>query len=308
MLVIQEALRLATLAALVRKVMMEQLSPAFVGISVFVFGLLIGSFLNVVIYRVPRRESIAFPGSHCPSCNVAIKPYDNIPVVSYAMLRGRCRNCGEGISPIYPTIEFLVAVLYLGAFFKVITQYPDMDSRFWLTLIADILFVSLIVPLVFIDLRYKLLPNVITYPGFAIMIAMRVLAPDPWQIARTPKLYGNGTPEWITALLGALIGAAVGGGSLWLVREAYYRFRHVEGMGLGDIKMMLMVGAFLGWQLTMLTIFLASLLGSIIGIMLIKGRGGNMKMEIPFGVFLGPAAILALFVGQGLIDWYLNMI
>jgi leader peptidase (prepilin peptidase)/N-methyltransferase len=308
MLVIQISLRVAKLAPVVRKVMMEQLSPAFVGISVFVFGLLIGSFLNVVIYRVPKRESIAFPGSHCPACNAAIKPYDNIPVVSYAILRGRCRSCGVGISSIYPAIELLVAVLYLAAFFKVIGQYPDMDSRFWLTLIADLLFVSLIVPLVFIDLRYKLLPNVITYPGLAIMFVMRVLAPDPWLIARTPKLYGAATPEWITAMLGALIGALVGGGSLWLVREAYYRLRHIEGMGMGDIKMMLMVGAFLGWQLTMLTIFLASLLGSIIGILLIKMRGGNMKMEIPFGVFLGPAAILALFIGQGLIDWYLNMI
>ncbi|HKP85635.1 MAG TPA: prepilin peptidase, partial [Blastocatellia bacterium] len=304
----QKTIRAATPAAVFRKVMMEQLSPAFVGFSVFVFGMLIGSFLNVVIYRVPRRESIAFPGSHCPACNVAIKPYDNIPVVSYAMLRGRCRNCEAGISPIYPAIELLVAALYLGVFFIVINQYPDMGTRFWLTLIADVLFVSLIVPLVFIDLRYKLLPNVITYPGFALMVVMRVLAPDPWLVARTPKLYGGATPEWITALTGALVGAAVGGGSLWLVREAYYRLRHVEGMGLGDVKMMLMVGAFLGWQLTLLTIFLASLLGSVIGIMLIKMRGGNMKMEIPFGVFLGPASVVALFVGQGLLDWYLKML
>jgi leader peptidase (prepilin peptidase) / N-methyltransferase len=288
--------------------MMENLSPAFIGISVFVFGLLIGSFLNVVIYRVPKRESIVFPGSHCPACNAEIKPYDNIPVLSYAMLAGRCRTCKEGISPIYPAIELLVAVLYLCVFLKVAGQYPEIDSRFWLTLIADLLFVSLIVPLVFIDLRYKLLPNVITYPGFPLMVVMRVLAPDPWLITRTPKLYGAATPEWMTALVGALIGAAVGGGSLWLVREAYYRLRHIEGMGPGDIKMMLMVGAFLGWQLTMLTIFIASLLGSIIGILLISARGGNMKMELPFGVFLGPAAILALFAGQGLIDWYLKML
>lgn len=287
---------------------MEQLSPAFVGTFVFIFGLLIGSFLNVVIYRVPKRESVVFPGSHCPACNVAIKPYDNIPVFSYAVLRGRCRSCRAGISAIYPAIELLVAVLYLAVFLKVLGQYPGMGDRFWPTLIADLLFVSLIVPLVFIDLRYKLLPNVITYPGFVIMLVMRVLAPDPWLLARTPKLYGGATPEWITALVGALIGAAVGGGSLWLVREAYYRFRHVEGMGLGDVKMMLMVGAFLGWQLTMLTIFMASLLGSVVGVLLITMRGGNMKMEIPFGVFLGPSAILALFVGQGLIDWYLKML
>jgi leader peptidase (prepilin peptidase) / N-methyltransferase len=289
--------------------MMEHLSPAFVGLCVFVFGLLIGSFLNVVIYRVPKRESIVFPGSRCPACNVAIKPYDNIPVVSYAVLGGRCRNCRAGISPIYPAVELLVALLYLAVFLKVINQYPDMEGQFWLTLVADILFVSLIVPLVFIDLHYKLLPDVITYPGLAIMLVMRVLAPDPWLLARTPNLFGAaGQHDWVKALVGAALGAAVGGGSLWLVREIYYRLRHVEGMGLGDVKMMLMVGAFLGWQLTMLTIFMASLLGSIIGILLITMRGGNMKMEIPFGVFLGPAALIALFIGQDLIDWYLKML
>jgi leader peptidase (prepilin peptidase)/N-methyltransferase len=192
---------------------------------------------------------------------------------------------------------------------KVINQYPDADSRFWLTLVADIIFISLIVPLIFIDLYYKLLPNVITYPGLAIMVAMRALAPDPWLLSRTPDLFGAaGHHDWVKALIGSVIGAAAGGGSLWLVREAYYRFRHIEGMGLGDIKMMLMVGAFLGWQLTMLTIFMASLLGSVVGVLLISMRGGNMKMEIPFGVFLGPSAILALFVGQGLIDWYLRML
>lgn len=288
---------------------MENLSPAFIGISVSVFGLLIGSFLNVVIYRVPKRESIVFPGSHCPACNAAIKPYDNIPVMSYAMLGGRCRSCKSGISPIYPAIELLVAVLYLGVFLRTISLYPGMANQFWLNLVADLLFVSLIVPLVFIDLRYKLLPNVITYPGLAMMIAMRALAPDPWLLARTPSLFAaGGQHDWVRALVGAAIGAAAGGGSLWLVREAYYRLRGVEGMGLGDIKMMLMVGAFLGWQLTMLTIFFASLLGSVVGILLISIRGGNMKMEIPFGVFLGPSAILALFAGQGLIDWYLKML
>ncbi|HVG22438.1 MAG TPA: prepilin peptidase [Blastocatellia bacterium] len=288
---------------------MENLSPAFVGISVFVFGLLIGSFLNVVIYRVPKRESIVFPGSHCPACNVAIKPYDNIPIISYAMLAGRCRSCKAGISPIYPAIELLVAALYLAVFLRVINQFPDMSGLFWPTLVADLLFVSLIVPLVFIDLRYKLLPNVITYPGLAMMIVMRALAPDPWLLARTPNLFAAaGQHDWARALVGAALGAAAGGGSLWLVREAYYRLRHVEGMGLGDVKMMLMVGAFLGWQLTMLTIFMASLLGSVIGVLLISMRGGNMKMEIPFGVFLGPSAILSLFIGQGLIDWYLKML
>jgi leader peptidase (prepilin peptidase)/N-methyltransferase len=295
---------------------MESISAYLVGAFVFVFGLIIGSFLNVVIYRIPKRESIVFPGSHCPACNTAIKPFDNIPVFSYVLLGGKCRNCGTSISPIYPAVELLVGVLYFLAFIKVAsqfqifrTEYDQWPASFWLTLIGDILFISFIVPLVFIDYRYKLLPNVITYPGFVILLVMRLLAPDPWLLAHTPKLFGiTGQPEWPLALVGSLLGALVGGGSLWVVREAYYRLRHVEGMGPGDIKMMMMVGAYLGWHLTLLTIFIGSLLGSIVGIMLIARSRGSMKTELPFGVFLGPAAIVALFAGQSLITWYIGML
>src|SRR5712692_1137951 len=285
---------------------MENLSPYFVGAVVFIFCLLFGSFLNVVIYRLPLGESIVFPGSHCPACNAEIKWYDNIPVISYVLLlRGRCRSCGAGISPIYPAVEVLVAWLYLYVF---IVHRDQISAGSWLPFVADIVFVSLIVPLVFIDLRHKLLPNAITYPGFALLLMLRAIVPDPWMLSHTPKLFGlDGAPVWALSMFGSVLGAAVGGGSLWLVREAYYRLRHVEGMGLGDVKMMLMVGAFLGWQLTLLTIFLGSLLGSLVGILLILVRSGSMKMQIPFGVFLGPAAIVALFVGQQLIVWYVGM-
>lgn len=284
---------------------MEYLPPYLVGAVVFIFGLLIGSFLNVVIYRLPLGESIVFPGSHCPSCDAEIKWYDNIPVVSYAiLLRGRCRRCRTHISAVYPAVELLVACLYLVLF---IIHEDQIVSGSWLPLIADIAFVSLIVPLVFIDFRYKLLPNAITYPGLVLLLVLRAIAPDPWILAHTPKLLGLASaPVWAQTLFGSVLGAVVGGGSLWLVREAYYRLRHVEGMGLGDVKMMLMVGAFLGWQLTLLTIFLGSLLGSLVGVLLIV-RGGSMKMQIPFGVFLGPAAIILLFVGQQLIVWYVGM-
>jgi prepilin signal peptidase PulO-like enzyme (type II secretory pathway) len=232
------------------------------------------------------------------------------------LLGGKCRNCGISISPIYPAVELMVGVLYLLAFIKVANQFQifqtDYDlwpAQFWLTLIGDILFISFIVPLVFIDYRYKLLPNVITYPGFVILLVMRLLAPDPWLLAHTPKLFGvTGEPEWPVALIGSLLGALAGGGILWLVREAYFRLRHVEGMGQGDIKLMMMVGAYLGWHLTLLTIFIGSLLGSIVGIMLIARSRGSMKTELPFGVFLGPAAIVALFTGQALIRWYIGML
>jgi leader peptidase (prepilin peptidase) / N-methyltransferase len=293
---------------------MEYLSPYIVAGFVFVFGLLIGSFLNVVIYRVPRGESIVLPASHCPNCNAAIKPYDNVPVLSYALLGGKCRSCGVGISPVYPAIELLVAILFLLVFIKDGSQagvfddhYMQVTARFWLTLIGDLAFVSFIVPLVFIDLRYFLLPNVITFPGLAVLFLLRVLAPDAWQLRRTPHFGLTGEHEWALAIVGALLGMLAGGGTLWLIRWGYQKLRHVEGMGLGDVKMMLMVGAYLGWQLTLLTIFIGSMIGSLVGIGVMLARGSNMKMEIQFGVFLGPAALIAFFIGKPLLDWYLGM-
>jgi leader peptidase (prepilin peptidase)/N-methyltransferase len=278
---------------------MEHLPSYFEAFWIFIFGLIIGSFLNVVIHRVPRRESIVLPDSHCPECNTRIRPYDNIPVLSYLILGGRCRSCGVRISPIYPAVELLVAVLYLLVFFK-----DGLSVR----LIADLIFISLIVPLVFIDLRHKLLPNVITYPGFVVVLILRVIAPDPLIINTTRALFRLETwPIWWVALLGSLLGAVAGGGTLWLIRELYFRFRHIEGMGLGDVKMMLMVGAFLGWQMTLVTIFIASLAGSLIGILAIWLRGGTLRMELQFGVFLGPASIIALFTGEELIRRYASL-
>jgi leader peptidase (prepilin peptidase)/N-methyltransferase len=285
---------------------MEHLPPYFADAIIFIFGLLIGSFLNVVIYRLPLGESIVFPGSHCPACKAEIKWYDNIPVISYViLLRGRCRSCRARISPIYPAVELLVAGLYLLLF---IVHGDQISDGSWLPLVVDIVFVSLIVPLVFIDLRHKLLPNAITYPGLVLLLVLRAIAPDPWILHHTPRLFGlDNAPYWALSLFGSVLGAAIGGGSLWLVREAYYRVRHVEGMGLGDVKMMLMVGVFLGWQLTLLTIFIGSLIGSLVGVLLILLRGGTMKMQIPFGVFLGPAATIALLIGRQLIEWYVGM-
>jgi leader peptidase (prepilin peptidase) / N-methyltransferase len=282
-----------------------------IGVAIFVFGLLIGSFLNVVIYRVPLEESIVFPGSHCPNCNTKIKAYDNIPVFGYLLLGGKCRSCKVGISPIYPMVELLVGILYFLCYLKVSYQFPPVQQgspAYWFMMVANLVFISVIVPLIFIDYRYKILPDVITKPALPVMLVLRALAPDPIITTTTRETFHLTTwPDWGVALLGAAIGAAVGGGSLWLVRWGYFLVRKEEGMGLGDVKMMLFVGAFLGWQLTFLTIFLASLLGSIIGISLIAIGGGTSKTQIPFGVFLGPASIIALFVGQSLLRWYLSI-
>src|SRR5258707_6028702 len=156
---------------------MEYIPPYFFGIVIFIFGLLIGSFLNVVIYRLPLGESIVFPGSHCSACDAAINWYDNIPVVSYTILRGKCRSCRTQISPIYPAVELLAACLFLLLF---IIHRDQVLTGSWLPLLADIVFVSFIVPLVFIDLRYKLLPTAITYPLLALLLMLRALNLDPW--------------------------------------------------------------------------------------------------------------------------------
>ena len=284
---------------------MEYLPEFFFWIAIFIFGLLIGSFLNVVIYRLPpsspgrTKESIVLPNSHCRNCNATIKFYDNIPVVSYAFLGGRCRSCRVRISPIYPAVELLVAILYLMAYLK------DGKS---IALAGDILFVSLIVPLVFIDLEHHLLLDSLTYPGLVLMVIMRMLAPELVIGSLGAGRFGlHNSPQWLLSLVGSALGAAVGGGSLWLVREVYFRLRKEEGMGLGDAKMMLMVGAYLGWQQAVLTIFLASVLGSLVGIAIIVGRRGSMKTQIPFGVFLGAAAVVALFVGPQFISWYIGI-
>jgi leader peptidase (prepilin peptidase)/N-methyltransferase len=270
------------------------------GLMAFVFGLIIGSFLNVVIHRLPRAESVVFPPSHCPHCGYQIKPYDNIPVLSYLLLRGRCRGCRARISPIYPAVELLVGCLYLAFFLLRGGPTPEF--------FVDIIFASMIVPLVFIDLEHMLLPNAITYPGLVIGFLLRLLVPVPYFDHLRAATAFQGWPDWAVSLVGSGLGALAGGGVLWLIRKGYFLAMKREGMGQGDEKMMFMVGAFLGWQLTIVTIFFAAFAGSIIGLLLIALRGGSMKTAIPFGVFLGPAALVSLAVGEKVVAWYLGLL
>jgi leader peptidase (prepilin peptidase)/N-methyltransferase len=241
------------------------------------FGLAVGSFLNVCIHRLPRTQSIVRPGSRCPRCRTPLRWHDNVPLLGYLLLRGRCRACGQPISVQYPAVEAVTAAVFV-LHYLAIGWEP--------LLIPRLLFASAMIALFAIDLEYQLLPDAITLPGIVAGFAFSLVLP----------------PGWLASLLGILIG----GGVLFLVGEVYYRVRGEEGMGGGDVKMLAMIGAFLGWKLTLLTLVLASFLGSLAGAALIAARKGDLKYALPFGTFLAAAAIASALAGQPLIDWYLS--
>jgi len=276
--------------------------PVFGYVVAGVFGAVIGSFLNVVIHRLPLEESVVFPNSRCPSCGGVIAFYDNIPVLSWIMLGAKCRGCKGRISFRYPAVELLTALLFVAV---------AIHDGLSVALPFDLVFVSALVALVFIDAEHMLLPNVITYPGIVFAAVARIAIPllsGTTYFDDVPSLAHGalaGSPIWVTSLAGAAIGALFGGGSLWLMGWTWEKLRGVEAMGLGDVKMMFMVGAYLGWRLTILTIFVGVLTGSIIGIVLMaRQRDRNMQMLLPFGIFLGVGAIFSLLFGVHLVEWY----
>jgi len=273
---------------------------AFVGI----IGALIGSFLNVVIHRLPIEESIVFPYSRCPSCGATIKPYDNIPVASYLVLRGKCRSCKTKISARYPAVEAMTACLFIAV---VLCRGISFALPF------DLTFSAALIALVFIDAEHMILPNAITYPGILFALVARVAVPYLAGSGYFDDLPGllatacQGWPLWAASLAGAGLGALAGGGSLWLMGWLWERLRGVEAMGLGDVKMMFMVGAYLGWRLTILTIFIAVLFGSLTGVaLMLRNRERNLQMLLPFGIFLGIGSIASLLVGTRIVNWYLS--
>ncbi len=279
--------------------------PEFVGyIFVFVFGAAIGSFLNVVIYRVPNEMSIVMPNSACPNCKNAIKPYDNIPILSWLVLRGKCRNCKEPIAWRYPAVELLTALVFCLVYWQFgLTPYLPVALAFSAAMIS----------LVFIDSEHMILPNVITYPMFAIALFIRVVFPlvfaDNYfsDTLFAPMTWMYGFPAWLVSLAGALLGALVGGGSLWLIGEIWQRLRGVEAMGLGDVKLLFGIGALLGWRLTILTIFIGAFTGALAGVILIsRQKEKDMQTQIPFGIFLGIGSFVAMLFGEQMIGWYLN--
>lgn len=244
-----------------------------------ILGAVIGSFLNVCIYRLPLRRSVIWPQSACGTCGKPIAWFDNVPVVSYLALGGRCRSCRAAISVRYPLVEALTAAMFAAAWW-----YYGPSAL----LVSRLLFGCALIVLFAIDLEHHLLPNVITLPGIALGFVFSLVTEPGWQAS--------------------LIGIVVGAGVLFVIAEGYYRLRHEEGLGMGDVKMLAMIGAFLGWKLTLVTLMLGSLAGSIVGLVVIASSHGDMKYALPFGTFLAMGAALAATVGDGILQWYLNFL
>ncbi len=265
-----------------------------------ILGLVIGSFLNVCIARVPEGKSIVFPNSRCPQCGAAIKPYDNIPVVSYLVLGGKCRACKKAISWQYPVVETLTAVTFWATFAVVGLQVKTA---------LLLLFSSAMIVLIFIDLNHRILPDRITKPGVAAGLLFSLFIPVEDGTAKIlSNVLGVAVERPVLlSFLDSLIGTLACGGFLWFVAEAYLRIRKVDGLGFGDIKLMGMVGAFLGIRLALLTIMLGSLMGAVIGVIYIKFAGKDSRYELPFGSFLGIAAIIAALRGAQIISGYTGL-
>ena len=252
--------------------------PVFL-VALGIFGLMVGSFLNVCISRIPAGESVVTPRSRCPNCRTLIAAYDNIPVISYLILGGKCRNCRTPISAIYPAVEFVTAGAFVLQGLVIGLDGPLLAAR--------LIFTAMLIVLFGTDLQTMRLPNVITYPGIVLGLLFSVFLP----------------PGLTSALIGAALGAAIP----WLIRWAWFRATGVEAMGLGDVKMLAMIGAFLGWQQVWVTLFLASLTGAIVGVALLRTGGRTLSARLPFGTFLAVAAFVASLVGDRLIAWYLGL-
>ena len=252
--------------------------PVVEATLVGLLGLMIGSFMNVCIYRLPRQLSPVRPRSSCTACGYMLTWYDNIPIASYLVLRGRCRGCGAPISMMYPVIEAVTWLMFLGAY---LLYGPSP------LLLARLLFGCAMIVLFVIDLQHRILPNVITLPGMAIGFLLSEFAGPGWKES--------------------LIGLAAGYGSLYVIAEGYYRLRGIDGMGGGDLKMLGMVGAFLGWRMVFVTSLFASLSGTVLGLAFILVKGKSWRYEFPFGCYLAIGAILAAAAGQPILQWWLGL-
>lgn len=263
----------------------------------FLFGTIIGSFLNVCILRLPQDQSVVRPRSHCPTCGQLIRAVDNIPIFSYLLLRGRCRNCKTPISILYPTVEFLTGLIFLACVWTFGLRLETLKH---------LILSSGLIVLIFTDIKFRLLPNEITLYGTLVGLIFSFFVPlrdhSLQSLMILTSFFIPRVELWIrwagSSVLGSLAGALLGAGILFVMGELYFRIRQIEGMGMGDVKMMGMVGAFLGMKLTFFTIMFGSLFGTVVGVLFILRHQKGMQYELPFGTFLGSAAlVLSLFGG-----------
>lgn len=299
-------------------------------IFAFLLGLVFGSFLNVIVYRVPREMSIVRPRSACPNCGAAIRAYDNVPVVSWILLRGRCRNCHQPIRARYAIVELLTAFLFVAAYYFAAPLDSTLEQ--WLVIKLCIFF-FLLLGLIFIDFEHHLLPDALTLSGLAVALLFTAVVPvGGMPLSITRRLLALHWNLAAISLLDSVCGAAIGAFFIYAVGEIYYRARGVEGMGFGDVKLMGMIGAFLGPKLTLFTIFMGAIVGTLFGVtamlavwrkrLVRRKRKRETKAalrswhsarlmlryyEVPFGVFLGSMAILSTFVGNRWVNSYLNL-
>lgn len=324
-----------------------ELPAGFVGAAFFLFGVTFGSFLNVCIFRLPRELSVVSPRSMCPNCGAAIAFYDNIPVLSWLILRGRCRNCRAPISPRYAIVELLTGILFVVAYVVprmewfeasyrhvLLNSYETLGAPYEPNALAFQLstLAFLLVGLIFTDAETKLLPDLLTKPGIVVGLAFSLIVP----VEGPARYFLRGVENWrALSLINSIAGAVLGSAFILGVALAYEAIRKVEGMGRGDVKLMALIGAFLGMKLTLLVLLLGSLVGSCFGLLLIvvvwrkrlarrrrrhpaeaastssqraweSARLIYRNFEIPFGVFLGTGALVAAFWGGAIIRWYMG--
>ena len=274
-----------------------------VNAAVFILGLCLGSFINVVIYRLPREDvTISEPRrSACPQCGEGIAWYDNLPIVSYIILGGKCRHCRVGISVRYPLIELMCGLLCLAVFLK---------YGFSIRALAGTYFVLALVSITYIDLDHWIIPDVITFPGMVIGLAAAFVAPDPTLIglfagSRLVEM-GIGNLRYLS-LIGSAMGLVLGGLLPFIIMKLYILIRKQEGMGGGDLTLLAMIGAFLGWRAVLMTIFFGSA-AALVGAVFVAKRDGEfgMQMPVPFGPFLSLAALINMFFGERILSWYLG--
>ena len=274
------------------------MDPVFLNIFAFLFGAIVGSFLNVCIFRIPLGTSLISPSSHCPHCKNSLKAYDNIPILSYFLLGGRCRNCGAPISARYPLVETIMALFSTFLMLKF-----GLSPSFFIYFIL----ISSLVVVSFIDLDHRIIPDKISLPGIILGFLASFVKPVEGQndflvlfVFKTVRGALN------MAALDSLLGICIGGGLLYAVAVLFYWATKKEGMGGGDIKLLAMIGAFLGWSSTVFIILISSLLGSIVGVAIMVAKGADSKYAIPFGPFLSMGAVIYLFFGREIIRWYLH--